>query len=61
MPSVDGLATTASQNNTANKILNFSDLVNKTDYDEKISGIETTYLTTSDFNIFRGEILNAKI
>ena len=36
-------------------------LVNKTDYDAKISDIEPKYFTTSDYNKFTVEILNAKI
>ena len=61
IPSINGLATTAALNGFENKIPNVSDLVKKTNYDAKISDIETKYFTTSDHSKFTGEILNAKI
>ena len=38
-----------------------SDLARKTDYNAKISYIDTKYLTTSDCNKFTDEILRTKI
>ena len=55
-----GLATTA-LNDVENKISNVSDLVKKKkkkEYDAKISG---KYFTTSGYNKFTSQILNAKI
>ena len=51
IPSITGLATAA----------NRSDLVNKTDYDTKISDVEPKCFTTSDYNKFTVEILKVKI
>ena len=45
---ITGLPTTAALNVVKNKIPNGSNLVKKTDYDAKISDIETKYFTTSD-------------
>ena len=39
----------------------FSALVKKTDYGAKISEIEGKYFTTSDYNNFTSDILEAKI
>ena len=44
-----------------NKIPVVSDLVKKTDYDVKILEIEEIYITTSDYNKFTTEILDAKL
>ena len=44
-----------------NQILNVSDLVKKTDYNAKISEIETKYFTAFANDKFTSEILNAKI
>ena len=44
IPSKSGLATTTALKPVKNKILNFSNLVNKTDYDAKISDIEAIYI-----------------
>ena len=60
-----GLATTAVINTkiggVENKIPDVNDLVNKKDDDAKISGIEGKYFTTSDYNKFTSNILDAKI
>ena len=44
-----------------NKIPTVSDLVKKTDYNARKSEIERNYITTSDYNKFTSDILNAKI
>ena len=59
--SITGLLTTAAFNAVENKIPSFSDLVEKTDYNTKILKHETKYPTTSDYNRFTAEILEAKI
>ena len=60
-----GLATTAVINTKVggveNKIPDVNDLVNKKDDDAKISDIEGKYFTTSDYNKFTSNILDAKI
>ena len=43
------------------KILIVSDLVKKTDYIAKISETDEKYITTSDYNKFLKEILDARI
>ena len=48
IPSITDLATTSASTSVENKIPNVSDLVKKTNYDAKISSIETKYFTTSD-------------
>ena len=60
IPSITGLATTAALKVIENKINNVSDLVKKTDYDAKISGLEVKYFTISDYKELTGEIHNAK-
>ena len=59
--SITGLLTTAAFNAVENKIPSFSDLVEKTDYNTKILEHETKYLTTSNYNRFTAETLEAKI
>ena len=44
-----------------NKILDLSGLVKKTYYVGKISEIEGKYMTTSDYNKFTNDLLDAKI
>ena len=44
-----------------NKISNVGDLVKKTGYDAYISDTEKKYFTTSDYNKFAKEILDAKM
>ena len=55
------MATTACLDDVKNKIPDITDLVKQTDYDAKIKDIEDKYLTTSDYNKFTNEILDAKI
>ena len=43
------------------KIHNLSGLVKKTDYDTKILEIRRKYFTTSSYNKFKSDILDAKI
>ena len=57
---IAGLATASTLNAVENKIPNVSDIVNKTDHDARISGIETKYFTTSDYNKFTGGTLDKK-
>ena len=59
--SISGLATTAALTAVENKILDVSNLVKKTDYNAKISDIESKYFTTSDYNKFTSVTLDAKI
>ena len=44
-----------------NKIPDVSNLVKKTDYDPKISDIESKYFTTADYNKFTSQTLDEKI
>ena len=55
------MVTNAALNAIENKIPDVSNRVKKTDYDVKLFDIETKYFTTSDYNKFTGEVLNAKI
>ena len=65
IPDTHGLVNTTVLNTNIREVENIipdvSDLVNKTDYKAKISHIEKTYFTTSDYNKFTKEILDAKI
>ena len=61
MSNITNLGTTAALTTVENKIPNFSDLVKKADYDAKISDIEDKYFTTSDYNKFTSNTLDAKI
>ena len=56
-PSITGLGTEFALNAGDNKALSVSNLVNKTDYDTKISDIEKKYLNTSNYHEF---ILDAR-
>ena len=62
---ISGLATTAVINTNIggveHQIPDVNDLVNKTDDDAKISDIEGKYFTTSDYNKFTSNILDATI
>ena len=62
---VSGLVTTTILNikisEIENKIPNISDLIKKEDQHAEISDIEEKYFTTSDYNKFTSEILDAKI
>ena len=65
IPAVSGLVTKTVFNRNIsevqNKILNVSGSVEKANYDAKTSGIEVKYITTSDYNEFMSDILDAKI
>ena len=61
IPSVSNLATTAALTAVKNKIPNVSNLFKKADYVAKISDIENEYFTTSDYNKFTNNILDARI
>ena len=61
MTSITNLATPAAFTAAENKIPNINDLVKKTDYDAKISEMEKKYFTTSDYNKFTSNTLDAKI
>ena len=61
VPSITGSATTAAVNAVEKKIPQVSDLVKKTDYDKKMSDIETKYFTASDYDKFMDKIFDAKL
>ena len=65
IPDVSGLATTPVLNTTIgeiqNKISNIDGLVKKLDYETKIKYIKGKYFTTSDYNKFTSNILDAEI
>ena len=61
MPSITGLATTAALNTVKNNTPNVSALVKKEDHDAEISEVTKKYLTTSDYNKFTNNILDAEI
>ena len=61
IPSITGLATITALTVFENKIPNVSNLAKKRDSDAKISDIESKYFTTSDYNKFTRDILDAKI
>ena len=47
--------------NVKNKIPAVSDLIEKTDYETKILEIDGKYITTSDYDKFTSDMLDAKI
>ena len=61
IPNITNLATTAALTIVEKKISNVSDLVKKADYDAKISEMENKYFTTSDYNKFMSNAIEAKI
>ena len=65
IPGISGLVTTTVLNTKIGKFKNkipvISDLVQKTDYVAKILQIRGKYLTTSEYNKFTSNILDAKI
>ena len=61
LTSITSLTTTAALSAVGNKIPNVIDLVKKTKYDAKVSGIENKYFTPSCCDNFMGDILDAKI
>ena len=65
IPDISALVTTVVVNKkigeAENKIPDVKKLVNERDYDAKITDIEGKYFTTSDYDKFTNDILNAKI
>ena len=59
--SITNLATTGACSTVENEMPNISTLVKKSDYDAKMSEIKTKYFTTSDYNKFTSNTLDAKI
>ena len=68
-PSITALATNSALTAVENKIPNVSNLVKKTDYNTKISEIESKvnnhnhdkYITTPEFNIIAARAFNARL
>ena len=61
IPSITNLTSTTALTTVENKIPNASNLVKKkADYDAKISEMEKNYFTTSDYNKFMTNTLDAK-
>ena len=60
MPSITNLATTAALTTDENKIPKVSDLVKIADSDTETKGIKDKYITISDYNKLRNNILDAK-
>ena len=60
IPDITNLATNTTLTDVENKVSNNSDLVRKADYHTKISETEKKN-TTSDYNKFMNNILEAKI
>ena len=52
IPSIAGSATSPSSTAVENEITNVINLINKINYDAKISDIENKYITTADYNKF---------
>ena len=61
IPIISGLGTTAPLVAVENKTPDFSNLVKETDYDAKISDIESKYSNTADYNKFTSQTIAAKI
>ena len=61
IPSITNSATTTALTTVQKKIPKFSDLVKKSDYDAEVKDIKNKYFTTSDYNKFINNILDAKI
>ena len=61
IPSITNLATTTAFTVSENKIPHVSDLVKNADYDAEMKDIKNKYFTTSDYNKFTNNILDAKI
>ena len=57
IPIINALATNAALIAVKNKIPHVSNLVKNTDYETKISDIETKYITTADYNKFTKDIV----
>ena len=60
-PTIIILATGAALNAVENSVSKVSDLLKKTDYESKISNIETKYFTITDYNNIMGEIFYVKM
>ena len=60
-PTIISLATSAAVNAVENSVSKVSDLLKKTDYEAKISNIETKYFTITDYNNIMGEIFYVKM
>lgn len=60
-PTIISLATGAALNAVENSVSKVSDLLKKTDYESKISNIETKYFTITDYNNIMGEIFHVKM
>ena len=60
MPSITNLATTAALTTDENKIPKVSDLVKIADSHTETKGIKDKYITISDYNKLRNNILDAK-
>ena len=69
MPDVNNLATKTALTTVQNKIPTVSSLVNKTDYNTKITEIENKlnnhnhdkYITTPEFNTLAADVFNARL
>ena len=61
IPSITGLVTTSALNTVRNDIPNVSDLVKKTNMMQNYEILKRKCFITSGYNIFRNEILGAKI
>ena len=59
-PDMTSLATATAFNDVKN-IANVSVIAKKTNYDAKISDVETKYFTSSDYDKFTNEIIDNKI
>ena len=59
--SITNLATTGAFSTVENEMPNVIDSVKKSDYDVKMSEIKSKYFTTSDYNKFTSNTLDAKI
>ena len=58
IPIINALATNAALIAVKNKIPHVSNLVKNTDYETKISDIETKYIATADYNKFTKDIVD---
>ena len=61
IPSIINLTTSAALTTVGNKIPNVSTLVEEENYADKLKGIESKYFTSSDYNKFKNNVLDAKI
>ena len=61
IPSISGLVTNSALTVVENKIPDVSNLVKKTDYNAKISDIESKYITAVDYNKFTKNIVDNSI